>query len=36
MLRTAFGIEPTRTFNATVSAEVEDYTTVVAAAVFVI
>ncbi len=36
MLRTAFGIEPARTFNATVSAEVEEYTTVVAAAVFVI
>ena len=36
MLRTAFEIEPARTFNATVSAEVEDYTTVMAAAVFVI
>uniref|UniRef100_A0A7C4W3D9 Pyruvoyl-dependent arginine decarboxylase n=1 Tax=Geoglobus ahangari TaxID=113653 RepID=A0A7C4W3D9_9EURY len=36
MLKTSFGIEPAKTFNVTVSAEVEDYTTVVAAAVFVI
>lgn len=36
MLRTAFEIEPAKTFNVTVEAEVEDYTTVVAAAVFVI
>lgn len=36
MLKTAFEIEPARTFNVTVEADVEDYTTVVAAAVFVI
>ncbi|MET1123769.1 MAG: arginine decarboxylase, pyruvoyl-dependent [Archaeoglobaceae archaeon] len=36
MLRTAFGIEPAETFNVTVEADVEDYTTVVAAAVFII
>uniref|UniRef100_A0A7C3MBK4 Pyruvoyl-dependent arginine decarboxylase n=1 Tax=Archaeoglobus fulgidus TaxID=2234 RepID=A0A7C3MBK4_ARCFL len=36
MLKTAFGIEPAKTFSIAASAEVEDYTTVVAAAVFVI
>lgn len=36
MLRTAFEIEPARTFNITAEAEVEDYTTVVAAAIFVL
>lgn len=35
MLRTAFGIEPAKTFSVTKIAEVKDYTTVVAAAVFV-
>lgn len=35
MLKTAFEIEPARTFNITAEADVEDYTTVVAAAVFV-
>lgn len=35
MLRTAFGIEPAKTFNVTRIAEVRDYTTVIAAAVFV-
>ncbi len=36
MLETAFGIKPARTFNITKIAEVKDYTTVVAAAIFVI
>lgn len=36
MLRTAFGIEPAQTLNITAEADVVDYTTVVAAAVFVI
>lgn len=36
MLKTAFEIEPVRTFNITAEADVEDCTTVVAAAVFVI
>lgn len=36
MLRTAFDIEPAKTFNVTATAEVDEYTTVVAAAVFVI
>ncbi|MCX8172018.1 MAG: arginine decarboxylase, pyruvoyl-dependent [Archaeoglobaceae archaeon] len=35
MLKTAFDIQPARTFNITATAEVEDYTTVVAVAVFV-
>ncbi|WP_048093462.1 pyruvoyl-dependent arginine decarboxylase [Geoglobus acetivorans] len=35
MLETAFGIKPAKTFNVTKVAEVKDYTTVVAAAVFV-
>jgi len=36
MLRTAFDIEPGRTLNVTATAEVDEYTTVIAAAVFVI
>ncbi|MEM1578950.1 MAG: arginine decarboxylase, pyruvoyl-dependent [Archaeoglobaceae archaeon] len=36
MLRTAFDIEPAKTFNVTAKAEVDEYTTVIAAAVFVI
>ncbi|MDK2794975.1 MAG: arginine decarboxylase [Archaeoglobaceae archaeon] len=36
MLRTAFDIEPGKTLNITATAEVDEYTTVVAAAVFVI
>jgi len=36
MLKTAFDTEPAKTFSVTATAEVEDYTTVVAAAVFVI
>lgn len=35
MLETAFGIKPAKTFNITKIAEVKEYTTVVAAAVFV-
>ena len=36
MLKTAYGIEPEKTFNVTVKAKVEKFTTVVAAAVFII
>ncbi len=36
MLETAFGIKAKKTFNVTVEAEVEKFTTVVAAAVFVV
>ena len=36
MLETAFGIKPKKTLNVTVEAEVKKYTTVVAAAVFVV
>nr|WP_048086207.1 arginine decarboxylase, pyruvoyl-dependent [Archaeoglobus veneficus] len=35
MLETAFGVKPAKTFNVTVTANVEKHTTVVAAAVFV-
>ncbi|MCX8152192.1 MAG: arginine decarboxylase, pyruvoyl-dependent [Archaeoglobaceae archaeon] len=36
MLKTAFGIEPARTFSVTAKAEVKDFTTVVAVAIFII
>ncbi len=36
MLETAFGIKPARTFNVTVKSKVEKFTTVIAAAVFIV
>ncbi len=36
MLETAFGIKPTRTFNVTIKSKVEKFTTVIAAAVFIL
>ncbi len=35
MLKTAFGLNPSKTFNVTKIAEVKDFTTVLAAAIFV-
>lgn len=36
MLRTAFGVEPAKTFSITAQAEVTNYTTAIAAAVFIL